>query len=304
MRSPYAPATQLYEPLTDDSGNPILTAYHTPARIMGRVGQVSPDVYERQRMMHGRYLSGLGEEPPIGPGGEDPGYNENLLPGLEQDDDAFGSGIFDQPGSRPTANVDMGVFASEYALPGYIAREVPYAVSRDVTDVVDGGEVVFIPGGGFYHAEFDTKRQPSPVLGPTRRPPRNVPAPLSTIAQPIVTVQPEWAAQAPLNALAPVRPFPAYRPEREVPSLITNLRTSPSSEAMRNYPVAHPLPYRQIVRAVGQTEEKPPASAGTLAFYGLLLGASVGLVVGALKAKPGLARANTRRNRRRSRRAR
>ena len=301
MRSAYSPANQLYTPYAfDKAGKPILTAVDLPAKILGRVGQVSPYVSERQRTMHGRYLSGLGaDDPAIGPSGEDPGYNENLLPSLEQDDDAFGSGIFDQPGSRSTANAEMGVFTSEYGIPGYVAREVPYAVSKDISDVIDGGEVVMIPGGGFYHAERDTRRAPSPVLGPTPLPPANVPALPSGIAQPIVTMQPAWAARPNLNANAPLMSRSPWAARRTVASANTTLPISPSLTALPIAPAMQTLPYKSIVQGVGQDASEEPTSAGKLAMWGLVLGAGVGLMVGVLKSKPSLMHRNRRRHGRR-----
>lgn len=86
---------------------------------------------------HGRQLKGFGnidESRSLTPGGysgsvgNDPKYFTSHLKQLEQSDDVFGSGIFDGVG-HSTANADTGIFASAYSLPGYVGREVPYAVS-------------------------------------------------------------------------------------------------------------------------------------------------------------------------------
>lgn len=138
-------------------------------RLQAMRGQINPTYQERERMVHGRYLSGFGT------------YNENqddakwsrghqaMLTDMAREDDSYGSGIFDPPGSSPTANANTGIFESDYALPGYIGREVPYAVSRDVVDVQDLGPMVYIPAGGLYaHAE---------PTGPTPRGPEMMPTP-------------------------------------------------------------------------------------------------------------------------------
>lgn len=116
-----------------------------------RAGQISPQQRSRLMGQEGRYLSGFGSfgdaTSPSGPGG-DPDTAEPAVRQLEEDDDTFGSGVFDQPGAGPTANANLGVFASSYSLPGYLAREVPFAVSKDEFDATSDAPIVTIPSGG------------------------------------------------------------------------------------------------------------------------------------------------------------
>lgn len=65
----------------------------------------------------------------------------------ELEDDVVGSGIFDEPGRRPTANPDMGVLASRFGIPGYLARERPFEVSEDII-AASGARFVPVPSGG------------------------------------------------------------------------------------------------------------------------------------------------------------
>lgn len=108
----------------------------------------SPQTVSTMRANYGRYLAGLGGESMSGKVGYDPAYQDQHIYDLEQEDDTFGSGIFDSGGRGGTSNANMGVFASHYSLPGFIARDVPFKVQADVTDITDGAAVVSIPGGG------------------------------------------------------------------------------------------------------------------------------------------------------------
>ena len=109
------------------------------------IGQLNPYDEERLKMQNGRY-AGLGNDSPTDNVGGDSRYESTALYELEKQDDSFGSGIFDAAG-RSTQNADMGVFASDYALPGFLAREVPFAVSEDIKGA-DGEDVVMVPAGG------------------------------------------------------------------------------------------------------------------------------------------------------------
>lgn len=109
-------------------------------------GQLSPITRNEFAMQHGRYLSGFGG---VDAKAQHTAYDssEETLTKMEGSDDNFGSGIFDFDDRGPTANAQSGVFESTYSLPGFIAREIPFAVSRDVQDA-NGNSVVFVPGGG------------------------------------------------------------------------------------------------------------------------------------------------------------
>jgi hypothetical protein len=275
-----------------------------------RVGQDHPATREYQRMQNGRYLTGFGEDAPaLDPDGGDPGYESGDMAQMEHEDDVFGSGIFDPPG-RPTSNNTMGIFASAYALPGYVAREVPYAVSRDVTDVADGGGVVYIPAGGFYHIEDDGRVVPHPVLGPTPRPPANVPAPMTDVATPYVTMQPESAARPPLHDGYPVVPMPTYKPARTSWPTVERVPDYPSSSVVPNMDPQVPLPYgpvderfdagvpvatgayvsrRPVRRAArrGVGDDAPTASTFGLVVGCAVLGGVIGLVAASITTPKG-----------------
>lgn len=115
-----------------------------------RIGQVGPRYENRWMMNHGRFLSGLGSND------TQPGYNadtDRYVESLEQDDDVNGSGMFDTYGRKPTVNATLGVFQDHPSIPGYIDREVQYAVSREVVDISNGADVVTVAGGGLTYQE-------------------------------------------------------------------------------------------------------------------------------------------------------
>jgi len=302
-----------YGPLVSQGVQSVQSPY-TEGRVMPLLGQGSPSLEARMMAQHGR-LAGLGNDAQETVGNEPPRSDSNkwdelAVQELEKDDDVHGSGIFDRPG-RMTSNVGDGVFASDYSLPDYVAREVPYAVSRDVTDIASGGEVVMIPGGGFYHIEQDGSIQPSPVLGPTPRPPRLTPATLPTPIPggptaddaPYTVIQPEYAAQPPLNAGSPVV-------SPTVPAAPTGLAVS-NGQALSppivrfprpmwtgmpsavptvgsRFPYGQQKPIKVPLRGFGEEPSAGPTT-GEMAVAGILLGISVGLIVSAVRgAKGGL----------------
>lgn len=137
---PQTPADQLfYGPL-------YATSYAD--RNLHHLISSSPQTVSTMRQRYGRYLAGLDGESMSGKVGYDPQYQDQHVYDLEKEDDTFGSGIFDAGGRGGTSNANMGVFASHYSLPGFIARDVPFRVQSDVTDITDGAAVVSIPGGG------------------------------------------------------------------------------------------------------------------------------------------------------------
>jgi hypothetical protein len=295
LRGPSTPALDPYEGPAGPDG---IQAYRE------RIGQDNPATREYQRMQHGRYLTGFGDDSPaFNPDGGDPGYESGDMAAMEEADDVFGSGIFDPPG-RPTSNNTMGIFASDYGLPGYVAREVPYAVSRDVTDA-DGGGVVYIPAGGYYHIEDDGRVVPHPILGPTPRPPANVPAPFTDVATPYVTMQPESAARPPLNAGYPVIPMPTYKPGRAAYPPVHTVPDYPSSYHIRDATPSDALPYgpvderfdagvpiatgayagRRSLARRGVGEDAPTASTFGLVVGCAVIGGVIGLVAATMTAK-------------------
>lgn len=140
MTNPRTPANQLYY-------GPLYARSYFD-RNLAHIGGSNPKVVTDMRQIYGRFLSGLGSEDMSGATGYDPSYQGSHIYDLEKEDDTFGSGIFDPGGRGGTANPNMGVFASHYSLPGYIARDIPFNVQHDVTDITDGAAVVSIPAGG------------------------------------------------------------------------------------------------------------------------------------------------------------
>lgn len=76
----------------------------------------------------------------------DPGFASNELDVMAEMDDIQANGIFDPPGTHPNIHPDAGVFAARYSLPGYHAREVPFAKS-EVRDATTGRQIVAVPSG-------------------------------------------------------------------------------------------------------------------------------------------------------------
>lgn len=113
---------------------------------------------------------------PSPPEGSERGDEFREAQDLERTDDVLGSGIFDPPGASATANIDTGVFASHNSLPGYLAREIPFVVMQDVTDLTSDASNVEIPGGGLNYVESRGELLGPACMGPTTRPPPIYPA--------------------------------------------------------------------------------------------------------------------------------
>jgi hypothetical protein len=125
----------------------------SPERRRGLIGQVNPDVKNRFAAAHGRFLSGVEDVPNNMEGAEWDLDPTDDLQSLESEDDTLGSGIFDSHRHPGTANVDAGVFASNYSLPGNNARQTPFTVSRDVASLPSGADYVEVPAGGMAYIE-------------------------------------------------------------------------------------------------------------------------------------------------------
>lgn len=269
-------------------------------RRLALLGQVNPRTRERMRAQHGRYLSGLGAESPSGRTGYDPTYQNQQLYALEEQDDTYGSGVFD-PGGRPgTSNSNMGILASHYSLPGYVARDVPFTVSQDVSDITDDAEVVTVPGGGLSYIERRGKLQRPAILGPTWRPPRIEPAGHTTHDQvyAFMTGRAGQCPEPPLNPGAPQVPPPNYRPPRDDKYWTREVPTDPSCGVPMTPPQRWvPAPVSEVVpedpppiavcpprpcrprRGYGAEPDKKPASKAQLAIAGLIAGAATAMVV-------------------------
>jgi hypothetical protein len=238
------------------------------------IGQAAPLVRERMRSYHGRYMSGVegfSGDSVDGAVGTDPVYESEALDELESQDDVFGSGIFDQVGRGPTSNQSMGVFASHYALPGFVAREVPFTVSKDITDITDNADVVMVPGGGMTFAEVRGQMvPPSRRLGePVRGPGLRVSGP-TTRAQVYKSLE-GLGDTYPNRPLAPQQYWESPVQEYPVQSMMP---FQTRERGLRQSSIVTP---RDAVVAVGASESE--SSPGKMALWGVLIGAAVGGVV-------------------------
>lgn len=249
MRDPRTPSEQLeYGPLYARDFLP---------RNMAHIVSSSPGSVRAMRKWYGRYLSGLngdglGSEDLMGQVGWDSVYQDQHIYDLEREDDSFGSGIFDPDGRGGTANSDMGVFASHYGLPGYSAREVPFTVSRDITDITDDADVVAVPGGGMYYVERKGRLSGAAITGPTWRPPQIQPPGWTRFDQVYAMMQKRnqpdphgtWHhADVPMGPPVPqLRPRSPMRPTWRVPA-------TPREGVVPGVPAGMTVPERSIVHA-------------------------------------------------------
>lgn len=125
----------------------------------------APYYQEHINRAHGRYLAGLGNTD------MEEAYAFNELQVMSEMDDIQGNGIFDPPGSQKNIHPDAGVFAVNYSLPGYHAREVPFSFSEE-RDVTTGRPIRAVPSGAvatdssaqIAYLEQGLYPRPSPML--------------------------------------------------------------------------------------------------------------------------------------------
>lgn len=211
-------------------------------------GGPNPDTVATMRKNYGRYLAGFGGESPSGAVGYDPRYQGQEIYDLEGQDDTYGSGIFDPAGRAGTSNPNMGVFASHDSLPGYIAREVPFTVSRDVTDITDNADVVIVPGGGMAYVEQRGKLTGPAIMGPTWRPPQIEPAGWTHRDQVYAFENRGNQKGHYLNPNAPVTGPPRFGPDRPE-AQAQPVPMSPNWQPMPMRPQFERVPKRSIVDA-------------------------------------------------------
>lgn len=272
-----------------------------PESWLANTGQVNPDVQRRLAAQQGRYLGGLGDstmpEEHMGAGTE--------VFALEEQDDVYGSGIFD-PHRRPAvANAETGVFESYPSLPGYLARQQPFTFSSEVASLPSGAAYAEVPAGGMAYVEAHGRpvwpQQTGPIPKPpklaTRRPPTGRLMPYSyleddphgrEVATPLAGVRPDTGpSQVPVG-LAP--PSPYYRPRsrghaRRKPAYRTaQLPTRPPTRRLAQAPAYRPMVQRAYGQEEPQNGDQPPAENGTASpDYGPLLRyAAIGLGLGAV----------------------
>lgn len=213
----------------------------------------NPATVARMRHMYGRHLSGLGSVDDItGSTDYDPFYQDQEPFEIERDEDTFGSGIFDPAGRAATSNPDMGVFASHYSLPGFIAREVPFTVHRDISDLTADADVITVPGGGMAYVEQRGRLSGAAITGPTWQPPLLEPPGYTNFAQTYARLngfgEHSSMPRPALNPNAPVtNPAPLRRPAR-LESYARGVPFQPRPEGRVPFQFGtRPVPKRQIV---------------------------------------------------------
>jgi len=238
-------------------------------------GQLSPAYQEQWQMQHGRELAGFGAHggPHGGPGIiGDNRYDGQDLKELEEEDDSVGSGIFDAAGAS-TVHQTMGVFQDHPAVPGYIARNLPFTVNKDVSDITDGADVVEVPGGGLFYVERGGHLVGPPPGSPPERTPLSVPQRPSGTDQPYVLLGQQ--AKAPLGGFGH---YPNHYPPAQPVPFDTRFQRVPPDVSIVN--VAN----RRV--AVGQDPAAPaPAGWGSYLFAGALVGAAAALLMGTVGKK-------------------
>jgi len=101
--------------------------------------------YEAQIMsMYGRHLAGTDDQ--VQDEQAVPAWTSTELKMYAEEDDVQGSGIFDPPGTHPNIHPDAGIFAVNYSLPGYSARERPWS-ETEIRDVTTGRPIRAVPSG-------------------------------------------------------------------------------------------------------------------------------------------------------------
>jgi hypothetical protein len=96
--------------------------------------------------MYGRSLAGSEHQVQDENANAEAAWATNELAAYAELDDVQGSGIFDPPGTEKNIHPDAGVFAERFSLPGYHARERPFAMS-EVRDVATGRPIRAVPSG-------------------------------------------------------------------------------------------------------------------------------------------------------------
>lgn len=141
-----APSEQVYTGKPDNP-DPI-------SRELALMGQTNPIVLREQAVQNGRFLSGLGDASMSSARDEEAQFSDHAdVMHMEEQDDVLGSGIFDMHHRPATVNAQMGVFEARYSIPGPHAREVPFHINHEITDVANGAAVVGIPSGGLNFVE-------------------------------------------------------------------------------------------------------------------------------------------------------
>jgi hypothetical protein len=229
----YGAERQVYVPTPGFPGEPTRSCVNL---IRYKLGQISPRAQEQWNMAHGRHMAGLGgneTQPPW-----DPEFRSDAMEQLEAEDDVHGSGIFDSYGRTPTVNHDLGVFADHPSLPGFIDREVQYAVSKDIYDITSGADVVTVAGGGMSYQERGGLPVPFDWQGRKPMPPARALPPPTNLAQPYVSLLPHAASAVRAPGKPVFRPLPAGARRSPGASPALRLPRGPAQSPFRPVPLS------------------------------------------------------------------
>lgn len=265
------PARQPYAHADNTPGEPTRDPI---TNVLYKIGQVGPRAEDDWNMSHGRYLAGLGGENET-QAPWDPDFKTDFMRDLELEDDVFGSGIFDTYGRGPTVNPDMGVFADNPSLPGFIDREIQYTVSQDIYDITSGADVITVAGGGMTYQERGGLPVPFNRIGPTPCPPPRMLPPPTDLRQVYVGLNPTppvMKAPAPTQGVFKPLPGPAVPPQftpglipmvaSVPPPAITNIPQVPGTSQMGYASIVNPVrpmtPGVQAIPAPGTPFSRVP----------------------------------------------
>lgn len=255
------------------------------------IGQMNPTIETRWRLSQGRAVAGFGSVPES--------YQEerrdDYVEQIEGEDDVLGSGIFDRGGREGTVHPQLGVFSDHPSLPGYIAREVQFAVSKDVTDLTAGADVVVVPGGGMAYVErggrnvgplrTDDHMNPYVLLGGGRRAPAGPVRVASPMAQGVPTAHPDGG-----TTLSHATPTDV--PMEPAKDKFSADNAQFNTAFQQNVPIGGlgVYPWRGPVRAYGADPPAPSTSWGSYLAAGAIVGVAAAIFMGTVKM-PGRRRA-------------
>lgn len=255
------------------------------------IGQMNPTIETRWRLSQGRAVAGFGSVPESYQAERRDDYVEQI----EGEDDVFGSGIFDRGGREGTVHPQLGVFSDHPSLPGYIAREVQFAVSKDVKDITAGAEVVVVPGGGMAYVErggrnvgpleTDDHMNPYVMLGGGRRALVGGVRVASPTAQGVPTAHPDGGTTL-------TRATPADVPMEPTKDKFSADNAQYNTAFQQNAPIGGlgVYPWRGPVRAYGADPPAPSTSWGSYLAAGAIVGVAAAIFMGTVKM-PGRRRA-------------
>lgn len=236
-----APSNQPYTGKTENP-DPI-------SRELALTGQTNPVVARELATTHGRFLSGFGEPKMVAKDEEKDFYHQPDVMQMEEQDDVLGSGIFDDGRAPATVNAQMGVFEANYSIPGPHAREVPFTINREITDIANGAAVVGIPSGGLNYVEHG---KAIGYLDPTNR--------YEPYADPGVGGK-GWDAD---STLAPSEAFFAAKPTsrggQAIPLVVDPKKAARAASRMRGLVPGRPARQPAFsTHEIGSTPKRAPA---------------------------------------------